>query len=345
MATIVRRGNGWQAKIRRRGYPPQSATFRTKTAAEAWAREIEARMDAGAYQARSREAAKLTIAEAFERYLARVTPKKRGAQRERQRIARLQARPIAQRALGNLAPDDVAEFRDALLDEGFAPNTVRLDLAALSHLFTVAASEWGMGTLGNPVKAVIKPSTAGSARERRLEDGEEARLLQAAAAGPRWLVPAIRLALATAMRRGELARLTWADVNLQRRTARLPQTKNGEARVVPLFPEAIEILQAMPRPIDGGRVIPAHPDEISRAFSAARQAAGIADLHLHDLRHEATSRLFERGDLNVMEIAAITGHKTLAMLQRYTHPRAEEIARKAAERAARAAEAIAAKVG
>ena len=129
------------------------------------------------------------------------------------------------------------------------------------------------------------------------------------------------------MRQGELIGLRWEHVDLARRIAHLPDTKNGEARTVPLSSTAVDVLRALPRSIHA-EVFPGLTTEaVKRAFARARRRAGLEDLHFHDLRHEATTRLFERG-LNIMEVATITGHKDLRMLRRYTHLKAEELARK-----------------
>jgi integrase len=327
MATISRRGGTWQAKVRRKGYPTQSATFQTKAAAERWARDIESKVDRGTLSPVESDARRITLREAIERYEVEVTATKRGANRERARLARWKAHELADRVLASIRPHDMAQARNAMAARGLGPNSIRLELAPLSHLFTVARKEWGLEGLPNPVREITKPSTVGTERDRRLQGDEEARILAAAAGLVWWLRPAIILAIETAMRRGELAALRWEWIDLKRGILRLPLTKNGDARTVPLSAVAIETLEALPRNLNG-RVLGTNPDEISHQFAAARAAAGIADLVFHDLRHEATSRLFERGDLNVVEVAAITGHKTLQMLKRYSHPRAEDLARK-----------------
>ncbi|EQD25943.1 phage integrase family protein, partial [mine drainage metagenome] len=109
-------------------------------------------------------------------------------------------------------------------------------------------------------------------------------------------------------------------------TAHLPHTKNGSARDVPLSSRAVAILHALPRRIDG-RVFGLRPDSVTQAFERAAQRAGIENLRLHDLRHEATSRLAEKLP-NLIELAAVTGHKDLRMLKRYYHPRATDLAKK-----------------
>jgi integrase len=140
----------------------------------------------------------------------------------------------------------------------------------------------------------------------------------------------VQLALETAMRQGVLIRLHWEHIDLNRRTAHLPDTKNGEARTVALPTTAIRVLRALPRS-PRGQVFPGITTEaIKRAYIRAVRRTGIEDLRFHDLRHEATTRLFENG-LNIMEVATITGQKDLRMLRmlrRYTHLKAEDLAMK-----------------
>lgn len=127
------------------------------------------------------------------------------------------------------------------------------------------------------------------------------------------------------MRRGEIAMMRWEHVDLKKRYVHLPKTKNGEARSVPLSPAALDILKGIPRQIKGD-VFLLHPDTISKWFRAAADEADLKDLRFHDLRHEATSRLFENTDLDFMEVKGITGHKSLQMLSRYSHLRAHKLA-------------------
>jgi integrase len=129
------------------------------------------------------------------------------------------------------------------------------------------------------------------------------------------------------MRQSELVGLKWKNIDFQRRTAFLPHTKNGESRSVPLSAEALNVLGNLPRSISGDVFPGLTTTAVKKAFTRATRRAEIEDFHFHDLRHEATTRLFERG-LNIMAVAAITGHKDLRMLQRYTHLKAEDLARK-----------------
>lgn len=147
-----------------------------------------------------------------------------------------------------------------------------------------------------------------------------------AVAGNAVMAAIIGFALETALRRREIAYLTWACVNLASRTALISTTKTGIPRTVPLSSKAAEVLQKCDKRSDG-LVFGVRPDSITQAFERACRRAQISNLRFHDLRHEATTRLFEKG-LTHMEVSAITGHRDLRMLHRYTHLRPELIARK-----------------
>ncbi|MHB8390672.1 MAG: site-specific integrase [Acidobacteriaceae bacterium] len=324
MATIRKRGDlQWEARIRRRGYPVQCKTFETKTRAETWARQIETEMDGGVFVSRV-EAESTTLAEALERYVTEVASRKKHVAKEVPRVRALQARPIAQKILATVRGKDVAAFMREREAEGVGANTIRLDLAVLSHLYNIARSAWGMESLRNPVELVrTQRPKLPRGRDRRLQDDEEARLLTAARTYGGAMEAIITFAIATALRRGELVAMRWEHVDRKARVLVVPETKNGTPRRVPLSSAALALLEALPRRIDGG-VWGMRPDSISQAFERVCKGAGIKGLTFHDLRHEATSRLFERG-LNPMEVAAITGHKTLQMLKRYTHLRAEDL--------------------
>lgn len=339
MATFEKRASGWwQAKIRRKGQPSVSKTFPTKSAAESWARAVEADMDKGAY--RSTVAAESTtfdeIADRFEREFA---PHHYRGQAWQHKLAHLRD-SFGAYFISAITPARVAEYRDTRLkaadprykDPDSAPRlsgaTVKTELDLLSKVLDVASKEFGIPLpAGNPVAAIRKPSS-GKARDRRLTGEEWIRLLEECGkSGNTWLRPAVLLSIETAMRQGELLSATWKDVNIARRHIMLSSTKNGEARAVPLSSAAIAILEGLPHAMRG-RLIPQDRMTIYCAFTRACSRAGIEDYTWHDLRHEALSRLAERGDLSLLELAAVSGHKTLQMLTRYTHLRAEDLAKK-----------------
>lgn len=321
MARIRKRGDSWQAEVIRKGFKPISRTFDRKADAEKWSKEVEAQMLGGRY-VDTREAESLTVADALDRYKREVTPGKKGAKREADRIERWRADPLASKSIAALRSSDLAAWRDAKIKVGLSPNSVRLELALISHLYTIAAKEWGLPVV-NPCANIRKPS-AGPGREVRMSPPQEAAILAEAAQInpelPAWIV----LAVETGMRRGEVAGLRWEWI--KGRVVRLPDTKNGSARDVPLSPRAQDMLSALPRRIDG-RVLGMDLDWVTKAFGEAAARAGCPEIRFHDLRHEATSRFFEKG-LGIMEVATITGHKTLAMLRRYTHMSAERLADK-----------------
>lgn len=327
MATYEKLLTGrWRAKVRKKGYPAQSATFDTKKAAQAWAGEVEAQMTKRRWVDTS-AAERTTLGEALERYGNEVTPTKKGAKQEIGRLNRWRRDPLSLRPMADVRSADLAKWRDAQVAVGKAASTIRNDLNLISAVFTHAAREWGTEGLPNPMDAVRRPAVD-RPRDRRISGAAEYEALLAAAeadASP-WIAAALVLLVETAMRRGELHALRWENVDLDRQVAHLPDTKNGESRDVPLSSRAVDKLRGMPCPLDG-RVFGGTPHGLEMAWRRVRKAADAPDLRLHDLRHEAASRLFEKG-LHPFEVAAITGHKTLNVLKRYTHLRAEDLAKK-----------------
>jgi integrase len=225
-----------------------------------------------------------------------------------------------------LTPQKIAQHRDQRLKE-IAPNTVTRELAYFSSIINHARREWGIN-ISNPVLMVKRPAS-GQGRNRILSDTELDRILEELKPVDRksiWMLPFVKLALETAMRRGELLSLQWAWINFEKRTVTLPLTKNGERRAVPLSSTAIEILMSLPRSIDG-RVFPITHEVVSQAFNRARKRAGVMDIRIHDLRHMAITRMAEKLP-NLIELSAVSGHKSLAMLKRYYHPNPEQLAEK-----------------
>ncbi len=321
MAAFQKRSGAWRVLIRRRGYPPLTRTFDSKAQAETWARQIEGEMDRGVFVSRA-EAENTTLADALDRYAAEVSSVKKTANREIYTIRWWQSSALGPRSLASIRGKDVASVLAAKEAEGAAPHTIHLYLALLSHLFTMARRAWGMEGLSNPTEFVRKPKLP-QGRDRRLVDDEYPRLLTAAQAYGGEIGPLITWAIETAMRRGEIAGMRWEHIDRKDKVLLIPETKNGTPRQVPLSTVALAVLDTLPRHTDG-RVWSMRPDSISQAFERVCKAADIGGLTFHDLRHEATSRLFEKG-LNPMEAAAITGHKTLQMLKRYTHLKAKDL--------------------
>lgn len=325
MASIRQRNGKWQARVARKGHPTQVQTFLTRSEAQKWARKIEVELDRD-NQTPEEKTKRLTLRDLLLRYLEEVTPKLRSCREDRWRIKAMAAKPIAEVSMPGLSPEHVADYRDQRLTEVSA-GTVLRELAYLSLIINHARREWRVD-VANPVSMVRKP-TAPPGRDRVLTEDEELQLLEALKPlrnrSP-WTILVVELALATAMRRGELFSLRWDQIDFARRTARLPLTKNGTARTVPLSSAALAVLQQVPKTEDG-RVFPLIATTFDTSFKRAVARAGLRDLRFHDLRHTAITRMASKLP-NVIELAAVSGHKSLRMLQRYYHPRAEDLAKK-----------------
>jgi integrase len=323
VACFQKRSGAWRVIVKRKGHQTLTRTFDTKGEATVWAREVEGEMDRGVFASRV-EAESTTLAQLLDRYQREITPQKRGAAMEQSHLRMIVQDPIVHRFVARVAGKELTAYKNRRLTTVSA-STLNRELNILSHVFTVAAQEWHIHLpWGNPVRLVSRPRV-NDKRDRRLVEDEEKRLLAAAKAygdaGEIGLI--ITWAIETAMRRGEIAGMRWEHLDRKDRVLLIPETKNGTPRQVPLSTMALGVLDALPRRLDS-RVFAIHAASISRAFAETCKAADIEGLTFHDLRHEATSRLFEKG-LNPMEVAAITGHKTLQMLKRYTHLKAKDL--------------------
>jgi integrase len=325
MASFRLHGNCWQARVRRKGYPDQTRTFETKADAEKWARVLESEIDKGQFVNIS-EAQRTTFGDLIERYLAEVTSSMKGASEDTFRLKAMIRKPIARWSMANLSAARIAAYRDERLKE-VSGGTVIRELAYISAIVNHARREWGIN-VPNPVQLVRKPQSP-QPRSKVLTDDEISKLLQALEPIGRrshWTKPAVQLALATAMRRGELLSLRWEHVDLQNRTAFLPDTKNGESRTVPLSTVAVKVLAELPGHISGA-VIPVKYFTLDAAFKRARKRAGLDEVRFHDLRRTAITRMAKKLP-NVIELAAVSGHKSLMVLKRYYQPSVESLAEK-----------------
>ena len=350
MPTLVKTPSGtWKAVIRKTGFPTTIKTFRLKRDAEDWARRTEDEMVRGLYVQRA-PSERLTFEEAMKRYLMEVTVTKRAftQQGEKRRSVPL-IDHFGKYSLAGITPELVAKYRDQRLagedrlkdgkPQPRAANTVRLELALIGHLFTVAIKEWGLGLTYNPVLNIRRPAP-GAGRNRRLAPAEERKLMALVDkhSNPmlRWIV---RIAIETGMRSSEIATLTLSQVDTKRRVARLQDTKNTMPRTVPLSKLATQLFkEAKANPVRPKRTElvffgePGKDDEIrpynfNKVWSGIKSKAGLRDLRFHDLRHEAVSRFVEAG-LSDQEVSAISGHRSMQMLKRYTHLRAEDLVAK-----------------
>jgi len=406
MATFSQRTNGhWQAKIRRRGFPVQSETFRTKADAIAWARALEREMDVGSFVNRD-DAQRTTFKAAAQRYSEEILPTKRGKIADASRLARL-VEEFGSYSLASITPAMLARYRDERLKAVSAQSVVH-ELGMVSRVLKAATMDWGIALpQGLPTALTRKPKVRNS-RDRRLEEGEEAALLaELQRCRNPWPHALTVLAIETAGRLSELCALSWQDIDLEKRTARLRGadggvTKSGDAyRDIPLSKAAVALLKSLPRIGKGeaaikapkaskgrakalspnkleGRVLQSSANALQiawfralgrartqhvhkllcsmlaeKGFDAEAQAREIRALvfkkrtphpitvatlekieqtdrflvgiTIHDLRHEATSRLAAK--LPMHDLMKVTGHRSATMLTRYFHPRAADLAK------------------
>lgn len=325
VASIRKKGSGYEAAVARKGVR-KSAMFSTKLAAQMWAAEVEKKIIQGGFSGGQYK----TVADLLQRYGSTISINKRGAKVELYRVDGLCESDIGKLQLGELSSFHLAEWRDKRLLEVSAASVLR-EWNLLSHAFNIAINEWGWIT-ENPLKRVTKPRSP-QPRVRRFVDDEIDRLLMALGydrnekpGGSAARVGAAMLfAIETAMRAGELLSLTWDHVVVEKRVAHLPMTKNGFPRDVPLSQEAIRIINQV-RIDDAESVFCLTKDQIDKLFSKAKSRAQITDLHFHDTRAEAITRLSKKVD--ILTLARISGHRDLKKLQIYYRESAEDIAKR-----------------
>jgi integrase len=336
MAAIQKRGNGFRVRIIRKGYQTQSKTFSTRIEAVKWARKIETEIDQGVIKPTKTLANRmldkqLSFGEAAEHYIKNHSIHKRNCKTETGTIKTL-IRLWGQEPAQSIDKAKVFALRDDLLSRGRSGDTVNHYYNAISKIYQMLQTEWLMA-VDNPIKG-MKRLPANPSRTKRINgETETALLLACEQSTSKLLKPIVQFALETGMRRGEIMGLKWLDIDLPSRRAFLHITKNGEPRQVPLTLKAVQILNEVKNE-HPEQVFPLSMDALRRYFDKAISAAKLSwslqrvnpfnDLRLHDCRHEALSRLSDAG-LNVIELSHISGHKTLAMLSRYTHPSHEAI--------------------
>lgn len=331
MASIRKRGNKWQAQVRRSGSTPVNRTFNAREDAVRWAREQDRAIDRGECSSSIvKLGGDLRVSELLHQYQRDVSPRKRSVAETFH--LRTITRAIGTYRVSSLQPSHLALYRDQRLKE-VTPATVVREMAIFCHVLKTAVDEWGLSLPVEKFRAVSKPSLP-PGRTRRLLPAEAAALLEALTQCHNPVVKsAFLFALATGMRRGEVLSLTWANVDFENRVAFLPMTKNGEPRRVPLSTEAIETLQSVRESVresvsrEKDQIFPISANALRLAWERAKRRAGIENLRFHDLRHEAISRFFELG-LSVPEVSLISGHKDAQMLFRYTHLKPENVAKK-----------------
>lgn len=298
----------------------------------------------------------VTIGKLLIQYQQEVTATKKGWKEESYRIGKLLRFKNFTNIPIYLVDGDAMERLKNELSKSLSNSTVRKYLMLLSHLFRVANTKRWCKDLQNPIKSIELPKPS-RMRSRRLEFDEHKYLAaELKRARNSSILPFFEFLIETACRRGEALKLTIEDVDLLSKTAVLRDTKNGDDRTIGLSSKAVSIVTNLLIPPVFGDIVqvekmgkrklfPLKIHEIRQAFEHALvraketyridckkydkqpRANFLDDFRLHDCRREATSQMFEKG-LDIMEVSAMTGHKTLSMLQGYTKLRAREIARK-----------------
>ncbi|WNV04974.1 site-specific integrase [Candidatus Methylospira mobilis] len=333
MASIEKRETqdgktSYRVKVRLKGYPTQSETFERLTDAKKWAQQTESAIREGRHF-KTVEAKRHTLAELIDRYTRDVLPGKKDGAHQAAQLAWWREQ-IGAYTLADITPALIVEHRDKLAaGETYrktqrSPATVVRYMAALSHAFTIGVKEY-QWLDDTPMRKVTKPKEP-KGRVRFLSDDERARLMTACKESTSPLLYTVAvLALSTGARQGEVLGLTWDDIDLNRGRAILRDTKNGDTRAIHLSGHCLELLKELSkvRRIDTALLFPGNrhkhkPIDLRAHWEKALQAAKIEDFHFHDLRHSAASYLAMNG-ATLSEIAEVLGHKTLAMVKRYSH--------------------------
>lgn len=337
MAAIRKRGGKWQAQVRKAGALPQSKTFETKAAAARWARRIEHDIDEG--RARGGIGAAGTLAELLDRYEREIDPIKRFGRTKASSLSIIK-RGLGATRLRDLDAAAVIKFARMRHKDGAGPVTVAIDLSYLGTVLRTARALWRLAISDEPVReareALRMVGLVGKAaqRTRRPTTAELDRLFAYWRSNARMKIPMpdlVEFAIASGMRDGEICRIARSDLKPDVRTIIIrdrkdPRAKAGNDEEVPLLDvtgfDALAIIQR--QPVNGDRIFPYKAASVSTAFSRACDALGIVDLHLHDMRHEAASRMFEAG-LQIHEVALVTGHRDWRTLRGYTQLRPSDI--------------------
>lgn len=368
MASIIPHGGKYRAVVRKRGYKPQTKVFDRKADAVKWAKGVEAQMDGGSYLAQS----KLTGVQLCERFRDEVAPHRKGFHSELVRLKRfIRDIHFLQKPVASITDDDLRTWRNKRQKQ-VQSATVRRELSCLSGVFTHAIKEWGVKMRVNPC-SLIKWPQSGPSRTRRPGFEELDALIEyydfdisrppctGRGHAKQAVIWILLLAVETAMRLSEIATIKIENVHLDEKWVYLPETKNSDARQVPMTPFAHELFRALlsaprhapkPKPkrdwskyhaAKEGRhagpqagAVPAYQKDYSdRLFAVSGgvigeyyrktcKELGIANLHFHDMRHEATTRLAENFDL--LPLSKITGHRDPKNLMIYYNPTAQELA-------------------
>lgn len=338
MATIRKHRGKYQVQIRRKGFSPVAKSFTLLADAKEWARHIERQADREELGPDRRILKTITLAELIKRYRDTVLPTKKGGANETIMLTAFLRHSICKKYLSDLTTTDFARWKDERLKatanrKAITAKSAKRLLSPLQHMFEIAMTDWDIPLRENPLSN-FKLKAKDNKRDRRLRQGELEKLL---AAGGKtrnpFILPIIRFALETGMRRGEILGLRFRDVDIERCSGTIREAKNGYSRTIPLSSLAVAILETTTAVMTASAkarndlIFPTTPIALRLAWDRLTARAKIDDLNFHDLRHEAISRFFEKG-LTVPEVASISGHRDIRMLLRYAHADRVKLAEK-----------------
>lgn len=328
-----------RVKVRLKGHEPASATFARLTDARRWAQSTEAAIREGRYF-KVPEARRHTVADLIDRYIKEILAHKPKNASNTERHLMWWKSKVGSTLLSDLNAAVITEHKNQLLATQtrrktlMSPATVVRHMAALSHALNIGVRDWEWLD-DSPMRKVSKPRQP-RGRERFLSDDERKRLLAVCReSGSEHLYAVVVVGLSTGMRRGEIMGLRWGMIDFDLGQVRLHATKNDTSRSVPLVGHAMDLLQRMrpagcgdhdlvfpgtPRKPSISLMVPVEqkPVDLKKPWTTAVKKAKLADFRFHDLRHSAASYLAMNG-ASTVEIAAVLGHKTLAMVKRYSH--------------------------
>ena len=323
MGCVRKRGKSWNAQVRVSGWRSFTKSFSKKSDAVSWINELEHKLRSAPLPDVIIDT-KVTLGELLLKYAEEISPTHKGCVPETCRLKSIARKWIGELDIRYLTKQHFIQYRDDRL-KVVKGGSVGSELALIKRVLDTAIKKWGYGIPYNPIKDIEFPKGS-TARTRRLVSDEKERLLTAASSQRNnYIASIIEFAIETGMRRSEILKLRWYDVDLDTGFASLYDTKNGEDRRVPLTRRCIEVLQTVPQTDD--RLFPISFTCLRLAWNRARKKAGITDLRFHDLRHEAVSRFFEMG-MSVPEVALISGHKDVRQLFRYTHLNPQNVFKK-----------------
>ena len=319
MGCVRKRGNSWNAQVRISGWRSFTKTFKTKLDAKQWIVNLEKELKSKPLPEKNIK--NLKLKDLFNKYKFEILPKLKSHKIVTYKLNFLSRLWLGEIKVINLTKGHLEQFckdRKLVVKDG----TIKSELMLIKRIVKIATDKWNYGIPFNAFYGIELPSPH-KPRNRRATQ-EELSILIAHANKQRntYISTIIQFAVETGMRRSEILKLKWIDVNLETRIASLYDTKNGDDRHIPLTKTAVQLLSNLTQLSDF--VFPISANCLRLAWERCRKKSNIKGLRFHDLRHEAVSRYFEMG-LSVPEVALISGHKDVRQLFRYTHLKPESL--------------------